>query len=176
MNDVTGVVLLAQPVADVVHLIGREVGHSTHPDAEAPCGQHRWKSRQHAIATQYLLRCCAADEEDVQCGIVVQELYAACAVVGERQFAVVAGMVETAIHPAAHIERNVLVAAAVVDTLPVLVLQLEGLSAQIHLAEALTRTDKAFVRFTAEADGGALRCRDRTSGYEAQGEGIVAGR
>ena len=37
-------------------------------------------------------------------------------------------------------------------------------------------TDKAFVRFTAEADGGAFCCRDRTSAYEAQGESIVAGR
>ena len=77
--------------------------------------------------------------------------------VGQRQLAVVAGMVETAIHPAGKVEGDVLIATTVVDTLSVLVLQLEGLSAEVYLTEALTSTHEAFVGLTFEADGGSLR-------------------
>ena len=65
-------------------------------------------------------------------------------------------MIETSIHPTAHIERNVLIATTVVDTLSVLILQLESLSAKVHLAKALTRAHEALVGRAFEGDGGSL--------------------
>ena len=87
-------------------------------------------------------------------------------------------MIETSVHATGEIERDVLVAAAVVDTLSVLVLQLERLSAEVHLAEAFARADKALVRLAAERDGGALGsvCCRSTATYKTKGQGIVARR
>ena len=100
--------------------------------------------------------------------MVVQKLYRTGRVVGQRQFAIVGGMIETAIHPATHIEWDVLIATAIVDTLSVLVLQLEGLPAEIHLAESLTCSHEALIGFALKADGGSfcLVCRGATSAYK----------
>ena len=122
VNDIARIVLLAQSVANLVYLVGREVGHTTHPNAERPFRRHLRKTCQHAVAAENLLWCIATDEEDVQRGMVVEELHATGGVVGQRQLAVIGGVVETAIHSAAHIERDVLIATTVVDTLTVLVL------------------------------------------------------
>ena len=180
MDHVARIVLAAQAVADVGNLVGREVGHATHPDAERPQRRHLRESRQHAVAPENLLGCAAANEEDVQGGVVVEELHRAGGVVGQRQLAVVAGMIETAVHAAAHIKGDVLIAAAVVHALSVLVLQLERLPAQVHLAETLARAHKALVRLASETDGGALGHRGRgfVLAYrtEAQGQGVIAGR
>ena len=168
--------LVSQSVANLVHLIGREVGHTTHPNAERPEWGHLGEPCQHAIGAQNLLRSLAAYEENIERGVVVEKLDGTRRVVGQRQFAIVGGVVETAIHATAHIERDILIAAAVVDTLSVLVLQLEGLSAEVHLAEALSCAREALVGSALEADGCALCCRGRTSAYETKWKGIVAGR
>ena len=76
--------------------------------------------------------------------------------VGQRELAIVGSMVETTVHPAAHKERNVLIATTVVDTLSVLILQLESLSAEVHLAKALAGANKALVGSAFEGDGGSL--------------------
>jgi ABC-type spermidine/putrescine transport system permease subunit II len=44
MDDIAGVVFVAQTVADGIHLVGREVGHATHPDAERPKWRHLRKT------------------------------------------------------------------------------------------------------------------------------------
>ena len=175
VNHVTGIMFLAKSVANLVHLVGREVGHTTHPDAERPERRHLRETCQHAIAAQNLLRCLATYQEHVEGGMVVEELDGTRGVVGQRELAVVRGMVETAIQATAHIERDVLIATTVVDTLSVLVLQLEGLSAKVHLTEALARAHEALVGSAFKTDGGALVvCRIAT--YETQGQGIIAGR
>ena len=156
MDDVAGVVLQTQAVADSVDLISRKVCHTTHPNAERPQGRHLGKSCQHAVALQNLFGCLSANEEHIQRGAVVEKLHGTRRVVCQRQLAVVAGMVETAVHATAEVERNVLIATAVVDTLAVLVLQLEGLSAEVHLAETFACSHKALVGGTLETDGGAL--------------------
>ena len=86
------------------------------------------------------------------------ELDGARGVVGQRELAVVAGVVEAAVHPARQVEGYVLVAAPVVDTLPVLVLQLERLAAEVHLAKPFARAHEAFVCLALEADGSPF-CR-----------------
>ena len=153
---IAGIMFLAKSVTNLVHLVGREVGHTTHPDAERPQGWHLGKSCQHAVALQNLFGCLSANEEHIQRGAVVEELHGTRRVVRQRQLAVVAGMIETAVHATAEVERNVLIATAVVDTLAVLVLQLEGLSAEVHLAETFACSCKALVGGTLETDGGAL--------------------
>ena len=85
-------------------------------------------------------------------------------------------MEENTIHPTAHIERNILIAATVVDTLTVLVLQLEGLTAEVHLPEAFAGAHEALVGVALEADGGTLCCRGRPLAYETKGQRVVAGR
>ena len=122
VNNVARIVLLAQSVANLVYFVGREVGHTTHPNTKRPFRGHLWETCQHAVAAQNLLWCIAADEEHIERGMVVEELHATGGVVGQRQLAVIGGVVETAIHPAAYIERDVLIATTVVDTLTVLVL------------------------------------------------------
>ena len=59
-------------------------------------------------------------------------------------------MIEHAIHTARQIERYVLVRATVVHSLSVLVLQEEGLSAQVHLLETFTRTGETLVQLAFE--------------------------
>ena len=175
MDDIAGIMLFAKTVADLIDLVGREIGHTTHPDAKRPKWRHLWETRQHAIAAQNLLRTLAADEENIERGMIVEELRRTGAVVGQRELAIVGGMIETAVHPAAHKERNVLIATTVVDTLSVLVLQLESLSAEVHLAKAFTRAHKALVGCAFEGDGGSLVvCR--IAADETEGECIVAGR
>ena len=93
--------------------------------------------------------------------------------VGQRELAVVGGVEESTIHSAGEIEGDVLIATAVVHALPILILQLEGLPAEVHFAETLPCADKVFVGVTAERYSGALSlwCRD-----EPQGQGIIARR
>jgi hypothetical protein len=76
--------------------------------------------------------------------------------VGQREFAIVGGVVEASIHPAAYIERDVLITTTIVDTLSVLVFQLEGLPAKIHLAKAFACTYETLIGGALEADGGTL--------------------
>ena len=86
-------------------------------------------------------------------------------------------MIVGAVEAAGEIEGDVLVAAAVVDALSVLVLQLESLTAKVHLAESFTRADETFVGLALEADGGALG-GERLSvaaADETDGKGVVAG-
>ena len=95
--------------------------------------------------------------------------------VGQRQLAVVARMVEASIHPTAHIKRYILIAAAVVHPLSVLVLQLERLPAQVHLPKPFASADKALVGLTLKADCGPLRPvgRGTASAYKPQRQCIV---
>ena len=65
-------------------------------------------------------------------------------------------MEESAIHSARHIKRYVFIAAAIVYTLSVLILQLEGLPAEVHFAETLTGTYETLVGITLERECGAL--------------------
>ena len=175
VDDIAGIMLFAKTVAYLIDLVGREIGHATHPNAKRPKRRHLRETRQHAIAAQNLLRTLAADEENIEGGVVVEELHRTRAVVGQRELAIVGSMIETAVHPAAHKERNVLIATTVVDTLSVLVLQLESLSAEVHLAKAFTRAHEALVGSAFEGDGGALVvCRIAVD--ETEGECIVAGR
>ena len=180
MDNVAGVVLASQTVADFFYLIGREIGHAAHPNAEAPEWRHRGEACKHAIATKNLLRRFAADEEDVKGSVIVEELYTTGGVIGQREFAVVGGMEECSIHTTGKIEGDILIATTVVYALSVLVFHLESLSAEVHLAETLTCADKALAGLAAEGDGGALRCvcRCATATYctETKGQGIVAGR
>ena len=71
-------------------------------------------------------------------------------------------MEEGSIHTTREVEGDVLIAATVVDALSVLVLQLEGLSAEVHLAEALASTHKTLVWSAFKADGSpfSLLCCD----------------
>ena len=156
MDDIAGIMLFAKTVAYLIDLVGREIGHTTHPDAKRPKWRHLRETRQHAIAAQNLFRTLAADEENIERGMIVEELHRTGAVVGQRELAIVGSMIETAVHPAAHKERNVLIATTVVDTLSVLILQLESLSAKVHLAEAFARAHEALVGRAFEGDGGSL--------------------
>ena len=61
-------------------------------------------------------------------------------------------MVEHAIHPARQIERYILVGTTVVHALPVLILQLKRMSAEIHLIETFSRSGKHLVRLTLKRD------------------------
>ena len=70
----------------------------------------------------------AANDERIDSGEVITELYGACRMVSKRQTTIVGRVVEDSIHAARHIERYVLVGAAVIDALTVLVLQVECLS------------------------------------------------
>ena len=54
------------------------------------------------------------------------------------------------------IERNILITAAIIDSLTILILQLERLSAQVEFSETLSRSDEAFVGGTAETHSGTL--------------------
>ena len=120
----------------------------------------------------------ASDEEHVEGGTVAHELHRAGGVVGQRQFAVVAGVEEHAIHAARHVERDVLVAAAVVHALSVLVLQLEGLAAEVHLPEPLSSARETFIGRALETDGGALgHGRGGVAGgHEPDRQCVVTGR
>ena len=72
-------------------------------------------------------------------------------------------MIEYTIHATGEIEWNVLIATTIVYTLSVLVLKLEGLSAEVHLAEPLSSTNEALVGFALETDCCTLIsrfCRD----------------
>ena len=130
------------------------------------------------------LWCLAADKEHVKRRTVAEELHRTGGMVSQRQLAVVGGVVESTIHAAAEVERDVLIAPPVVDTLTVLVLQLEGLPAEIHLPEPLSRACKALVRGATEGDGGTFGSGSRivccgfaaTYRTEAQRERVVAGR
>ena len=114
-----------------------------------------------------------ANEEHIEGGPVTEELDATCTVVGQRQLAVVGSMEECSIHTIGEIEGDVLIASAVVDTLSVLVLQLEGLPAEVHLAETFACTHKALVCLTMERNGSTL-CL--WSSYKPQRQGIVTRR
>ena len=122
--------------------------------------------------------CGASDKEHVEDGTVAHELHRTGGVVGQRQFAVVAGVVEHAIHAARQIERDVLVAAAVVHALSVLVLQLEGLAAEVHLPEPLSGACETFVGGALETDGGTLGCSRGgvAGGHEPDRQCVVTGR
>ena len=156
MDDIAGIMLFAKTVAYLIDLVGREIGHTTHPNAKRPKWRHLWETRQHAIAAQNLLRTLAADEENIERGMIVEKLHRTGAVICQRGLAIVGGMIETAVHSTAHIERNVLIATTVVDTLSVLVLQLESLSAEVHFAEAFTSAYEALVGSAFEGNRGSL--------------------
>ena len=70
----------------------------------------------------------------------------------EIEFGMRRGMVETSIHAAGNIERYILISAAVVHTLSILVLQKEGLSAEIHLLETLACTHETFIGLTGKRE------------------------
>ena len=94
---------------------------------------------------QYSLGSLTTDDEHVERGTVAHELHRARRLVGKRQFAVVGRMIEHSIDSAGEIERDILVATAVVHALSVLVLKLERLTGQVHLAEPFARSGKALV-------------------------------
>ena len=166
--------LLTQPVADGIHLVGREVGHAAHPHAEAPERWHRRVACQVAVATEDFLYRLAANQESIYLGLFVKKLYRACAVGGKVEFGVCRGMIETAIHAAGDIERYVLVGATVVHALSVLVLQIERMSAEIHFLETFASTAEAFV-----GAAGKREQANRRLGLvlnKTDGEGIIAWR
>ena len=82
VDDIARVVLAAQTVADVIHLVGREIGHAAHPDAKRPQRWHLREARQHAVATQDFLGALSANEEHIERGTVVEKLHRAGRVVG----------------------------------------------------------------------------------------------
>ena len=84
------------------------------------------------------------------------------------------GVVEGAVHPARHIERDVLVRATVVHTLPVLVLQEKGLAAEVHLHEPLARSGKTLVGLALKRERGAVVAALGLA--ISNGQGIVARR
>ena len=87
----------------------------------------------------------AANDKGIDGGTVAEELHTACGVVGERQFAIVAGMIEYAVHATGQIEWDIFIATAVVYPLSILVAQIESLTAEVHFAETFSCTNKTLV-------------------------------
>ena len=81
VDDIAGIMLFSQFVANLIDLVGREIGHATHPNAERPKGWHLRETSQHAIGTQNLLRTLTADEENIERGMIVEKLHRTSAVV-----------------------------------------------------------------------------------------------
>ena len=152
---VDGYYLLSEELNDL-NLVGAEVCHATYPYAKRPQWRHGRETCQHTVAAHDFLRRLSANQEYVKRSPVAHKLYRTRRVVSQRELAVVARMVETTIHATRHVEWDILIAAAVVHTLPVLILQLECLPTQVHLPKPLASTHKAFVRIAFEGDGGAL--------------------
>ena len=163
-----------QTIADGIHFIGREIGHSAHPNAETPKRKHRRESRQAAISVQNLFGRIAADDEGVDDGLFAEELHTSRRMIGKRQFAIGRRMIEHAILAAGEVERDILVATTIVDALSVLVLELEGMSRKVHLGETLARADKAFVGKTFETHRSSSRLA--TTLDKCQGKGIITRR
>ena len=94
--------------------------------------------------------------------------------VGKRQLAMGASVIENAVHSAANIERNILVATAVVHALSVLILQLEGAAAQIHLCKSLACSAETLVGLTLERERYGIVLA--LALYQRQRKGIVSRR
>ena len=92
----------------------------------------------------------------VDCGTVVTELHGTRGMVGEREAAIIRGVVEHSIFPARHEEWDVLVGTAVINALPVLILQEERLTREVHLPKSLSSAHKAFVRVAFERHCGTV--------------------
>ena len=165
--------LLAHPLTYLFHLVGTEVGHSAHPHAKAPERRHGGIACKVSISTENLFGMVATYHKGIYHCLALHKLHRTGGEACQRQFGMGAGVIEHAIHPAGEIEGDILIGSAVVDTLSVLILQIEGLSAEIHLCKSLTRACKALVCLALERQGGTV---DGGACFAiAQGQGIVAG-
>ena len=116
----------------------------------------------------------AANHKGIYHGLALHKFHRTGGEACQRQLGMGTGVIEHSIHPVGKIERYILIGSAVVHALSVLILQIEGLSAEVHLCKAFAGTGKAFV-------GLALKRKGGTVNYIAcfaiaQGERIIAGR
>ena len=83
MDDITGVMFGTHPVAYLIYFISAEVGHAAHPDAETPEGGHGRISGQIPITPEDFFHRVACYDENIQHGLVAQELYRAGGLPGQ---------------------------------------------------------------------------------------------
>ena len=94
---VAGPVFPAQPPAYTFHFIGREIGHTAHPDAVTPQRRHGREAGKGPVMVKDPFRSVVRHHEEVEPGVLDKDLCGSPRMVGEAELGEVGGVQENAV-------------------------------------------------------------------------------